>query len=126
MGGVLLVGVGAPGGVVQCAGAGAPNEWRLQCERPRAEVCGCAVRQVGGLRLAAARLYEGLRPSCSRSARCRGCELLLALARRSLCFSLSSQLLVGQSRMELRGVRRIRRGITDEAPFRDERAGMRC
>jgi hypothetical protein len=43
-GGVLLVGVGAPGGVVQRGEAGAPNEWRLQCERPRAEVCGCAVR----------------------------------------------------------------------------------
>ena len=40
-------------------------------------------RSIGRrLRLAAARLYEGLRPSCSRSARCLGCELLLALAGR--------------------------------------------
>jgi DNA-binding HxlR family transcriptional regulator len=46
-GDVMLVGAVAPGGAAQRGRAGAPWAW-LPCGRPRAEVGGCAGRQVGG------------------------------------------------------------------------------
>jgi hypothetical protein len=92
----MLAGVGAPDSAEQRGGAGAPRAWLL-CGRPRAEVSGCAGRQVGGdgsLPLASLGTSGPQTPgrlvvmsALHREGRC-------LFSGRSLCFSMSSQVFV--------------------------------
>jgi hypothetical protein len=99
---VLLVGVGAPGEVELRDDAGAPRAWSL-FESSRAEVEGCAEREVGG--------YGSLPLASLRGSAPQPPGLLAfvfawlsVLGGRSLCCSLGSLMLVGRSSMELREI----------------------